>query len=66
LLQWYLLNRTTEIVSSPSTTLMKSLSELVFKVITVASAYEEISKISVEELIKQCKKQDQLIMELYQ
>ena len=65
LIEWLVINRTTEPGTSPATDLMKYLSDNVLRVLTLAANYEEVSKTGISSLIQICGEVDRTIMKLH-
>jgi len=43
-IQWYLVNKSNKSSNSPSTELMKTISDSVFQLFTIVADYEEVTK----------------------
>jgi hypothetical protein len=54
-IEWILLNKNTTAKNSPSTELIKSISDSVMRLFTIAGEHEEVVKICLSCLISSCK-----------
>ena len=64
-IEWYLLNKNFDSKNSPSTELMKSISESVFKLFSIATEHDEVIKQCLSSLIDSCKILDVSILKFY-
>ena len=63
-LEWFLVNKSSESSGTPSTDLMKSISEDMMKLFQIIGDYQEVSKVAIAALISGCKKLDQTLLKL--
>mmetsp|Transcript_28555 Transcript_28555/g.25498 ORF Transcript_28555/g.25498 Transcript_28555/m.25498 type:complete len:268 (-) Transcript_28555:4254-5057(-) len=64
-IEWFLLNRATDSTPSPSTDLVKSISENLSKFFHTVVDYQDVTKAAVQSLIGACKRVDETINKLY-